>query len=175
MPSGPTIPRRNDEELALAAQGGCRASFEQLVRRYQVPLTHFLRQRASAHEAEDLVQDTFLRAYENLYRYRPAHRFRTWLFTIARRLNFNRMRKRRPAADSDLLRWLASPVRTAEAVADEESRRKLWQTAAEVLSYRQWTALWLYYVEDMPVKVILNDKTALLGAAYWGTYLQDKT
>jgi DNA-directed RNA polymerase specialized sigma24 family protein len=36
----------------------------------------------------------------------------------------------------------------------EESRRRLWHVAAQTLSEQQTTALWLYYVEDMPVKRI---------------------
>ena len=69
-----------DEELARRAQLGCTDSFEELVRRFQVPLLRFLGRRTSAVDAEDLLQDTFVRAYQNLQRYRSAWRFRTWLF-----------------------------------------------------------------------------------------------
>ena len=80
MPSGPTAKAPSDEELARCAQEGCTASFEELVRRFQVPLLHFLRRWTTTEEAEDLVQDTFLRAYRNLHRYRPTARLATWLF-----------------------------------------------------------------------------------------------
>ena len=75
--STPTLP--SDEELVARAQQGCAESFEELVRRYQVPLVHFLRRRGDADEAEDVAQEAFLRAYENLARYRPRWRFSTWL------------------------------------------------------------------------------------------------
>jgi len=149
------VPLPSDEDLALRAQRGCPDSFEELVRRFQVPLVHFLRQRAGTEEAEDLAQDTLLRAYENLHRYRPAWKFGTWLFTIARRLNLNRMRRREPATDSDALSEVESPVASPAAiVAEEENRQRLWETAAAVLSEPQITALWLYYVEEMAVKEI---------------------
>ncbi|MCK4394894.1 sigma-70 family RNA polymerase sigma factor, partial [Candidatus Bipolaricaulota bacterium] len=52
----------------------------------------FLRNRA---DAEDITHDTFIRAYENLRRYRPEKRFCTWIFTIASNLCRNRLRHRR--------------------------------------------------------------------------------
>lgn len=52
----------------------------------------FVRNRA---DAEDLTHDTFIRAYENLRRYRLDKKFSTWLFTIASNLSRNRLRHRR--------------------------------------------------------------------------------
>lgn len=145
----------SDEQLACRAQQGCTDSFEELVRRFQVPLLQFLQQRTSPADAEDLLQDTFIRAYQNLDRYRPTWRLATWLYTIARRLSINHYRRRRAAADSRGLESVpAAGASPAEAVADEEGRRRLWDRAAEVLSEPQMTAVWLYYVEDMPVKEI---------------------
>jgi len=152
-----TIP--SDEELACRAQQGCAASFEELVRRFQVPLLLFLRKRTSpagsGHaDAEDLLQDTFVRAYENLDKYRSSWRFGTWVYTIARRLSINHYRRRRlePCENVEAIRSAApSPE---EVVAEAESRRQLWDLAAETLTEEQMTALWLYYVEQMPVKEI---------------------
>ncbi|MCX6096407.1 MAG: sigma-70 family RNA polymerase sigma factor [Candidatus Bipolaricaulota bacterium] len=52
----------------------------------------FLRNRA---DAEDITHDAFIRAYENLRRYRLERKFSTWLFTIAANLCRNRLRYRR--------------------------------------------------------------------------------
>jgi len=152
MPHGSQTAQPSDEELAQRAQQGCAASFEELARRYQIPLLAFLRQRTDAVEAEDLVQDTLVRAYRNLHRYCSKYRFVTWLFTIARRLSINRSRQKRPAADSEALRSAeSSKPQAAELVAEEDSRRHLWATASAVLSERQMTAMWLFYVEEMSV------------------------
>ncbi len=124
--------------------------------RYQVPLLHFLRHRGAAEAAEDLVQDTMLRAYENLQRYRPRWQFSTWLFTIARRLNINHHRRRRIVWDNEAsLDAVATGQAGPERVAMETERReRLWAVAREVLSEDQHTAMWLHYVEDMPVAQI---------------------
>ena len=142
------------EELARRGQRGCIASFEELVRRFQVPLLQFL-DRLNAPECEDLVQETFIRAYENLHRYRSSWHFSTWLFTIARRLSSNQLRKKRPRADSEALEAVeAKDVRPSEEVSQRETKQRLWDTAASVLSEQQNTALWLYYVEEMDVQQI---------------------
>jgi RNA polymerase sigma-70 factor (ECF subfamily) len=148
-------PVPSDEELACQARGGCAESFEQLARRYQAPLLHFLRQRGAGADAEDLVQDTFVRAYASLSGYRTDRRFAAWLFTIAHRLCINHHRRRRAAREPALPDSIASGAPPpAEAASAEEQRRGLWAMAARVLSRREWTAVWLYYVEDLPAREI---------------------
>ena len=145
----------SDEQLAQQAQAGCAASFEQLVRRYQVPVLHFLRHRASAADVEDLAQETFVRAFEKLEHYSPSWRFAAWLFTIARRVSINHYRRARPTTDSSSLEQLEGNAAEPHQVAiREETRRGLWAAAADVLSEEQMTAVWLYYVEDLPVEQI---------------------
>lgn len=150
MADGPT-----DEQLACRAQQGCRASFEELARRWQVPLLGFLRRTATLEDAEDLVQTTLVRAYQNLHRYRPQQRFAPWLLTIARRLSVNHWRQRRPRAATGLLESLPDRNPTpGQMAAENEQRRRLWDLAKRVLSERQVTATWLYYVEDLSVEEI---------------------
>ena len=141
----------SDEELACRARQGCAASFEQLLRRFQTPLLHFLRRRGFSADAEDLTQETFLRAYENLHRYNRRWAFSTWLFTIARRTSLNHRRRTRPTADTRVVEAaLAASPAPLETMVAAESRRHLWDRAAAVLSEEQTTALWLHYVEEMP-------------------------
>jgi RNA polymerase sigma-70 factor, ECF subfamily len=145
----------SNEELACRAQEGCVESFALLARRLQGPVLHFLLQRVAAADAEDLVQDTFLRAYQRLGRYRSQWPFATWLFTIAHRLSVNHHRRARPTTDSEALRNVESRTpQPLDTIVLEEGRQGLWDTARRVLGQQQVTALWLYYVEDMPVKHI---------------------
>lgn len=145
----------SNEELASRARQGCADSFEQLLRRFQTPVLHFLRRRGFSSDAEDLTQETFLRAYENLHQYNSRWAFSTWLFTIARRASLNHRRRERPTADTHIIEaTVAVSPAPLDTMVAAESRRRLWDCAAEVLSEEQTTALWLYYVEDMPAREI---------------------
>jgi RNA polymerase sigma-70 factor, ECF subfamily len=145
----------SDEELACRAQRGCAESLDELLRRFQSPVLHFLRHRGPAAEAEDLLQETFLCVYQNLHRYRRRWRFATWVFTIARRQSINRYRRWRPPTSNDDVALSAAPgPETAEIVAAADHRRRLWAVAAEILSEEELTALWLHYVEEMPTRDI---------------------
>jgi len=145
----------SDEEVASRARQGCAASFEQLVCRFQAPVLQFLQRRGAGADAEDLLQETFVRTYANLDRYEPPRRFASWLFTIARRLHINHCRRAGLAVDGAAVERAVSPgPDPAQAAAENESRRRLWDTAALVLSEPEWTAVWLYYVEEMPVREI---------------------
>jgi RNA polymerase sigma-70 factor, ECF subfamily len=155
MSRHPAIAPTSDEELACRAQGGCAASFEQLLRRFQAPLLQFLRHRGLGADAEDLTQETFLRAYQNLHRYSRRWAFSAWLFTIARRTSINHCRRTRPATNASAVDAAAAAgANPLDGLVAEESRRRLWDLAAGVLPEEQTTALWLYYVEDMPLRGI---------------------
>jgi RNA polymerase sigma-70 factor (ECF subfamily) len=90
----------------LRARDGCKTSFGALVRRYERGLFDFLRLRSrSIEDAEELVQESFLRAWEKLDLYDPRWSFGTWLYALARRLAAGRARRARvPEADQDAAR-----------------------------------------------------------------------
>ena len=73
-----------DAELVLKSQNGDPAAFEELVRHHQ-HMVHSLtfRMTGSLADAEDLAQETFLRAYEQIGSFRGASKFSTWLYRIA--------------------------------------------------------------------------------------------
>lgn len=150
------IVERSTEQLAAQAAAGCSASFEALVDRLGPRLLRYLRRRVGdMHAAEDLLQDTFLKAYRNLHRYDPTRSFATWLFTIATRLATSFWRSRRAGASIEGLDP-ADPADSdpLEAVARQEQHARLWARASRVLSDSQFTALWLRYAEEMAVREI---------------------
>ncbi len=144
-----------DERLAESAARGCLASFDQLARRSQVPLVRFLQRRfPSRRDAEDVAQEALIGAYRAIGRYRTGARFRPWLFTIAYRIAVSRGRSdaaERRTAGEGLAESLGdpSPGPPQEAIA-REARESLWSVARRELSHDQVTALWLFYVEEMP-------------------------
>ena len=143
-----------DEELALAAKAGSRRSFEELARRYRRRLFVYLRPRlGSDQDAEDMVQETFLKLYRNIGSYDPAFRFSTWLYTAAGRLAISSHRRRRIATLSLSAEGAAEPAAPSPPAEGPPGRTALWD-AARTLAASQYRALWLRYAEDMSVEEI---------------------
>lgn len=91
-----------DAALMLAVQRGDREAFSELMARHQQPIYNFiLRTLRDETEAEDLTQTTFVQVWKSAARYSAKARFTTWLYTIARNLCLNEIRRRtRHPADS---------------------------------------------------------------------------
>ena len=91
-----------DAVLMLRVKRGDRAAFAELVEKYKQPVMNLVyRTLRDETEAEDLAQNVFLQVYKSARRYESRARFSTWLFTIARNLCLNEIRRRsRHPADS---------------------------------------------------------------------------
>src|SRR5204862_2306004 len=87
------------DELALvqAAKQGDVSAFEQLVKRYDRNVFRIAQHITQNREdAEDVVQDAFLKAYENLEQFQGNSKFYTWLVRIAVNESLMKLRRRRP-------------------------------------------------------------------------------
>jgi len=91
-----------DAALMLLVKQGDTAAFEQLVDKYKQPVMNVVyRMLRDATEAEDVAQNVFVQVYKSAGRYEVSSKFSTWLFTIARNLCLNELRRRsRHPADS---------------------------------------------------------------------------
>ena len=86
----------SDKELILRFQQGDELAYVELVNRYRNRLKNFVfRFVGSFEEAEDIVQDTFVKLYQKKDYYRPISAFSTWIFTIASNLAKTELRKRK--------------------------------------------------------------------------------
>jgi RNA polymerase sigma-70 factor (ECF subfamily) len=138
------------EELARRCQGGCPDSFAELVRLYQDRIFSYLwRLTGNAHDAEDIAQDTFLKAYQAMHRFDGSGSFTSWLFVIAKRTALNHLRDSRREVASETAEEVdqASPALLLEQ-ADEQN--SLWSMARR-LKPAQYEALWLRYGEGLSV------------------------
>src|ERR1039458_8848231 len=93
-----------DAALMLRVKQGDTAAFATLVEKYKQPLFNFIcRTLRDETESEDLAQNVFLQVYKSRQRYERTAKFSTWLFTIARNLCLNeiRRRSRHPAESLD--------------------------------------------------------------------------
>jgi RNA polymerase sigma-70 factor (ECF subfamily) len=142
-----------DEELAARARDGDKDSYSLLVTRYANRLFNFLRRRApSEADAEDLTQDTFVRAWVKIGTYKPGMRFSTWLYTIGTHLAATRARaKRLPIAGTIVIE---PPCKNVATDGVNELAARVWSAADELLPLEQRSAVWLRYAEDLGVPEI---------------------
>ena len=144
--------RAESRRLAIAAQEGCIESFESLVGQFEKPLYRFLLTKTgNHHQAEDLVQDTFLITYRKLYRFNPAYPFSSWIFTIANRLAISYFRKHKTVQEECEIPIDKTP--RCEVMAAETSET-LWAKARCLLSSNHYAALWLFYNERMTIEQV---------------------
>ena len=132
------MPQPNDRDLVERAAAGDADAFGALVRRHQRRIfrlcSHMLRSGA---EAEDVTQETFVRAYQAIARFDGRSEPFTWLYRIAVNLSLNAIRARKPrrAADADdpRVEALLAEERPSVGAAPEASaeRRQLAQAMCE--------------------------------------------
>lgn len=151
-----------DIELMLRVQRGDLEAFEELVNKYKQPVANMIyRTLRDATEAQDLTQTVFVQVYKSAARYKVHARFTTWLFTIARNLCLNeiRRRSRHPAESMDAAHpdredqplHQFEDVRTfspPEAMLQGELEQKI-QQALDDLPENQRTAILLCRQEDL--------------------------
>lgn len=149
----PSTQQLSDEDLAGRAKHRDMAAFEELVRRYEKRVYGFLFRRTSDRQlAEDLTQDTFVRAFRKMDRYKPKYAFKTWIFTIATRQAASYFRA--AAREVPLAPLEAGLTYPAETSGMRDSAEAVWETARAVLPPDQTSALLLKYGEAMSVKEI---------------------
>ena len=143
-----------DAQLAEKAKEGSLQAMETLVNRHHARIFRFLVSKTQTRfDAEDLTQETFLKACRNIQKYNPKHPFSTWLYTIAQRLATSAWRKSRPTTNNipELADSENVPHQNLE---NYENSNNLWTIAREILNHNQFTAIWLHYVEDMALSEI---------------------
>jgi RNA polymerase sigma-70 factor (ECF subfamily) len=146
-----------EARLVAQALAGSQSAFEQILRRYQRPILSFLaRMTGDTALAEDLAQETFVKAFRKLAAFDPSRRLSSWLFRIAHNTAVDALRKAKlPAATLDSGEFAADPP--APATADPVERRALGQALQSALArlrpeYR--TAVVLRYEDGLSFEEI---------------------
>ena len=105
---------RTDQEIVVLARAGQEAAYRELIRRYERPLFTLLYRMVRDRElAEDLAQETFIKALNAIESYRPEYKFSSWIFKIANNAAIDHLRRR----ELDTLSLEGSPhAETPEAV-----------------------------------------------------------
>ena len=149
---------RNSEEAAeeveaLSSTGSEVTSFALLVEQHQGKLYNFIyRYTRNRQDAEDLTQDTFVKAFRYFDRYDSRYPFGAWLFTIGRRTVCNHFRGFRPTEELsfDVVENAATPDDEAE---NEDRKQSMWDLAKKLKAEYQ-EVLVLKYIEDLSIEDI---------------------
>lgn len=143
-----------DEELAVLARQGSAAAIEALVCRYEARLYRYAVSVCRDHsDAQEITQDTFVRAWLSLHQFDPKRSFAAWLFMIARRKCIDHLRRPRLQTSTSLPE-LHDPHDPVSLLSVKEEQGNLWNLARERLSQAQFDTLWMRYAEDMDIAEI---------------------
>lgn len=165
-----------DSALVARAREGDFAAFEQLFDRHRTLVYRFAYQMISRRDdAEDVVQEAFVRAYQNLHRYRDEAKFTTWLLRIVTNLCTDqaRMTQRRAALEvqeaAGALDWMTSgeledPVHNLES----DRRKVALRKALNALPLHHKTVIVLRDIEERDY----SDMAAILGCTVGGAKLR---
>jgi len=127
-----------DGDLIIAAVGGRSESFEELVRRYQRPITGYVFRIVGEYEASlDVTQEVFIKVYNSLAKYSSEYKFSTWLYRIAhnaavdhlRRNNVSKQSLETENADGTFELQLESAVPSPE----QDHERSQWRSEIELV------------------------------------------
>jgi RNA polymerase sigma factor (sigma-70 family) len=143
-------------ELVLADD---QDAFTVLVERYKDAVQNLAyRMLSNAAEAEDVTQETFVRAYTQLATYKPAHKFSTWLLSIASHLAIDQLRRRRflalPLEDVPFLDWIVDVGTSPEQSAIEGEQQDEVQTYLQRLPGKYRAVIVLRYWYDFSYEEI---------------------
>lgn len=95
--------RLSDEEVIARFQSGDLTAFDVIVARYKQPLIQYVIQFVGeTSDAEDIVQDTFVKVFRRKQAYRSIAKFSTWLYTVAGNFAKSELRKRKRQAQQSI-------------------------------------------------------------------------
>jgi RNA polymerase sigma-70 factor (ECF subfamily) len=163
----------DDDALIRAARDGDLASFEKLYEKYRTTVYRFVYQMIHRQdEAEDITQEAFVRAFQNLHRFREQAKFTTWIMRIAMNLCTDkvRMTQRRTTLEQQeaagALDWMTvGKVIDPVDEMDSERRAELVRNAVLALPDHHRNVLVMRDFEDMEYSDIAETLKTSVGGA----------
>src|ERR1700722_13997334 len=142
--------------MVMAALAGDDEAFETVIRTYSrrvYVVAYAILQDPS--EAEDIVQETFLKAHHQRDKLREPEKFPAWLLTVARNGARDRLRRRRPQADAKEFEKMVDPgAATPGSAIEQKEHEAHLRRALATLPEEYRTALTLRYLEGLDYRAI---------------------
>jgi len=162
--TGAAVASMGDTVLVECILDGDQDLFATLVERYKDAVQNLAyRMLGNTTEAEDITQETFVRAYTQLATYKPVHKFSTWLLSIASHLAIDQLRRRRflalPLEDVPFLEWIVDVGVSPEQSALQGEQQDEIQTYLQRLPAKYRAVIVLRYWHDFSYEEIANALT----------------
>ncbi|GAC1692466.1 MAG: hypothetical protein NVS9B9_14840 [Ktedonobacteraceae bacterium] len=159
--TGVVVDAMSDAGLVELVLRGDQNVFAVLVERYKDAVQNLsYRMLGNTTEAEDVTQEAFVRAYTQLATYKPAHKFSTWLLSIASHLSIDQLRRRRflalPLEDVPFLEWIVDAGISPEQSALRGEQHDEVQTYLQRLPGKYRAVIVLRYWHDFSYDEIAN-------------------
>lgn len=153
----------SDQELARKAKGGQLSAFDELVLKYRKNVYAIAFRMTRNHsDADDLAQETFLRAYQALDSYKPGFEFRTWLYRIAVNASINHLKRKGRRVEMSLednagldVAASTSSYNPGTGIEEKELREKI-ETAIQHLPLKLRSVFLLRTFEDLTYEEIAH-------------------
>lgn len=148
-----------DQYLIQQTLAGDNRAYGQLVTRYQdLVFTVAMRMLKVREEAQEVAQDSFVKAYESLEGYRGESKFSSWLYSIVYRKSLDRIRKNKRLQTTELLESItpdqAANVEHALTKLEASERQLHIRACIEQLPEQEAALVTFYYFEELSVKEI---------------------
>jgi RNA polymerase sigma factor (sigma-70 family) len=159
--TGAIVESMSDAALVELVLNGDQDVFAVLVERYKDAVQNLAyRMLGNTTEAEDVTQETFVRAYTQLATYKSAHKFSTWLLSIASHLSIDQLRRRRflalPLEDVPFLEWIVDAGVSPEQSALQGERQDEIQDYLQRLPAKYRAVIVLRYWHDFSYEEIAS-------------------
>lgn len=150
---------REDDVLVKKAIGGDEKAYRDLVAKYERALYfHILKMIKDRNQVEDLVQETFVKAFENLNRYSTNYAFSTWLYRIATNHTIDYLRKKKlktlsidepvKARDGEMKMQLQDESAKSDRLIIRKQRQQMVQNAIEELPDKYRKVIRMRHMEE---------------------------
>lgn len=156
--------KEKDYALIRAIQNGDMVAFNEMVDRYKDRLMNVIgRMLSSQEEAEDIVQETFVRVYQHRQSFNFKHCFSTWIYTIGLNLARNELRKRKKFKFYEISEMQGNEKEFAVEAKLPSSLPEVLSAAISELPEKYRTAFILRDVNEMPYEEVAQALSVPLG------------
>lgn len=175
----------DDSKLVVKYLNGDENALKNLISIYLKPIYNFTYHLCgNEDEASDITQETFIKAWKSLRKYKPDKKFSTWIFTIARNSIIDWLRKKRPALFSNLKsddgkfeEYLADTEVLQDELFERKENEKIINEALDSVPLDHRAVIYLHVNEEMTfeeIAILLDQPSNTVRSQYRRTLISMK-